>query len=90
MSLVLPFSKRAFKYGYIFWKKSQDDLVQKFFGDITTVKIWFNNSYLGEKKVDWKYRRISLGYSKTRRLSDKLTEFVLTHKKDSSIKVVCR
>jgi hypothetical protein len=90
MILILPLYKRSRKYGYIYWKKAEDPKVKKFFGNCTKVKIWFQDSNLGEKKIGWKYRRISIGWSKTRSLEDHITHLNLSRHKDGSVRIVCK
>lgn len=90
MSLTIPIYERSRKYGYIFWKKQMDTEVQSFLCNLDKAEIWFENSFLGEKKIDWKIRRISIGYSRTRVLSNKVNDFLLKFDKKGVLKITCQ
>ena len=90
MALNVPITNRIRKYGYIYWIKEQDDEVKRFLRNVDKIKIWFENSYLGEKKIDWKYRRISIGWSKTRSLPEDARELQLRRRTDGAVMVVCK
>lgn len=88
--LEIPLTERSRKYGYIFWPKVLDGQVEGFFKDATTVNLVFNNAEHGKKNIDWKHRRISIGWRWTRRLPEKVKVFVLTWKDEKTVNVVCR
>ena len=90
MKLTLPISDRARKYGYILWAKKTEKQVADFLGDREEVEIYFNDTFIGSKKVDWKYRRISIGYSRTRNLSLNLKKFLLKLEDKGRLKVSCQ
>ena len=90
MKLTIPISNRCRKYGYIYWTTTHDDVVHKFFNHAKKVEVWFENSYIGEKRIDWKYRRISVGWSRTRAIADNLSEFQLSQRKDGAIRILCK
>ena len=73
--MIVPISDRARKYGYMIWPKSADQDVQALMSEIQKVKVSFNGSDLGEKRVDWKHRRISIGPSQTRSVSETAKSF---------------
>lgn len=89
MTLRIPFGHRARKYGYIFWTIDQDGEVEDFLEDAKSVEVWFEHSLLGRKRIDWKHRRISIGWSNTRGLPEKVSEFRLTWKRDGVLNLVC-
>jgi hypothetical protein len=89
MMLEIPISTRSRRFGYIFWAKSQDESVKQFFGHRTVAEVWFEKSHLGQKRIDWKNRRISMGWSRTRRLPREATFYRLTLQRDSTVKVTC-
>lgn len=87
--LAVPITPRSKQYGFIFWSKASEEEVTKFFKNAEKVDVWFQNSYLGTKRIDWKYRRISLGWKRTRALPNEVKYFRITYKKDKSIQVIC-
>ncbi len=89
MQLKVPFSERARKYGYIYWQKPMDEKVRRFFESRKRVKVVLNESYLGEKRVDLQYRRISLGWRQTRSLPATTAVFILSFKSDDRLQVRC-
>ena len=78
MTVDIAISDRARKYGYIIWPKKQDDEVRGLLNQQETVNVVFNDAELGERRVDWKYRRISVGPSHTRPLRESPSSFRLT------------
>jgi len=90
MELKIPITERSRKYGYVFWYKNQDDKVRQFFGETKKIDLWVNNSYLGKKRIDWRYRRISLGWTRTRPLGKDITVYRLTYNKDGALRIVCQ
>jgi len=90
MELKLPITERARKYGYIIWPKVMDRDIYGFLGEIEKAEIWFENSLLGEKNIDWKHRRISIGYTRTRTLPANVMNFVLKFDKKRTLKITCQ
>ena len=66
----LKITKSARKFGYIIWSKRKDDDIKKLINNNEKIFVRLNGFMLGEKKVDWKYHRISLGYNFTRGLPE--------------------
>ncbi len=87
MKVVLPFTERIRRYGYVYWTKEKDNDMRSLLDELDEVLVWFQESYLGRKKIVWKYRRISLGWAKTRALPSSVTELELHRRKDGSIRV---
>jgi len=90
MAIEIPISNRARQYGYIFWAKTMDPEVKKFLGKREKVDVWFEDSNIGTKNVDWKYRRISVGHRQTRRLSAKVSSFQLRFDKKGVLRINCK
>jgi hypothetical protein len=90
--LTIPITKSARQFGYIIWPPRLNKQVDAFLGGATHVHLIFMGADLGEKKVDWKYRRISIGYRWTRRLTDDLSEYVLalTNRDGKRLLVECQ
>lgn len=75
--IKIPISKSARQYGYVIWPPQLNKKMESFLDGAPKVRLVFMGADLGEKNVDWKYRRISVGYRWTRRLSNDISEFVL-------------
>ncbi len=89
MPIEIPIFDRSRKYGYIYWKNAMDESVKKFLGDRQSIDVWFENSLLGKKNIDWKNRRISIGYKQSRKISESAKLFIITYHGDE-LKVICR
>jgi hypothetical protein len=81
--------ERSIKYGYLFWLKEQDAEVRKFLGNHEKVYLVFEGDKLGIKKVDLKYRRISIGWRWTRRLTSKVKFFKVSFQNPPTLIVNC-
>lgn len=90
MKSKLPIIERARKYGYIIWKRANDKQMREFLGDRQNVDLFFCDEYLGVKRIDWKHRRISVGYSRTRNLSAKFSHFIMMFDKKGTLKITCQ
>ena len=89
MVVSIPISDRARKYGYIIWPKKLDDCVRKLLSDRDTVEVVLENVQLGRKRIDWKYHRISLGPTQTRRIRAVALNFHLTLLQEGRLAVTC-
>ena len=69
MELTLPLTATGRKYGYIIWGKEVEADLRRLVGD-DTVTLILPGGAEKTQKVDWKHRRISLGYSVTRGLAE--------------------
>jgi hypothetical protein len=75
-------------YGYIFWNQTQDEDAKRFFGELVAIRLWIDGSYVGEKQIDWKSRRIYVGVGPTKNLSRAATTLRLEFCGDSEVRVV--
>jgi hypothetical protein len=66
--MKIPITKGARQYGYLIWNSKLDADIEKLLSGFSTVNVKFNGFILGEKNIDRKYHRISLGYKLTRAL----------------------
>lgn len=64
----LHITKGARQYGYLIWNGKTDIEMEKLLKGLQTVGVCFNGFILGEKNIDRRYHRISLGYKLTRAL----------------------
>lgn len=90
MELRIPINDRARRFGYIFWNRYLDDEAAAFFRRATSVPVTFNGANLGDKRPDYKNRRLSVGWKQTRNLPKNVTTFVLTRDKNFNVNIVCK
>jgi hypothetical protein len=83
-------TKRARQYGYVFWKYRQNDAMSKLLGNRDAVDVVFMNADQGTKNIDWRYRRISIGWRWTRPLPESMKVFVLKMSKSQKLEIQCR
>jgi hypothetical protein len=91
-SMRFEITNRARTYGYLIWPKELDDVVEKLFPpNAQEIEVFLNQRFLGPKRIDRKYRRISLGYKFTRALPEAQTIFQVSVSKDGklNIKTIC-
>lgn len=86
--LTIPITKSARQFGYIIWTPKLNNQLHEFLKGASHVHLLFQGADLGEKKVDWKYRRISIGYRWTRRLGDDVSQYLLSFGDDDRKLVV--
>jgi len=86
----IEISDRARKYGYIFWPRKQDKEMSNLLGRRDAVSVVFLNAEHGRKNIDWKHRRISIGYRWTQSLSASKTTFLLELSKANKLEIQCR
>jgi len=89
MSLSIPILDRARKWGFIVWKKENDIKLSNYIKDINEVEVVFEDKELGKKRIDWRLRRISIGWKLTRSIPIEKKEFILTLSKDGRLVVKC-
>jgi hypothetical protein len=89
VSVTIDITDRARQYGYIIWPKKHEADVRATLGERDFVRVHFNGTDLGKKRVDWKYRRISVGPSQTRTLSPDLSAFRLSAGPADTLQVAC-
>ena len=75
--MKLPITKSGRKYGYIIWNLKNSMEMEKMLHGMDSVPIIFNGFVLGQKSIDRRYHRISLGYKLTRALPLDQTTFIL-------------
>lgn len=70
-------TKSARQYGYLIWNNKNNEDIEKMLAELSTVNVRFNGFNVGEKNIDRKYHRISLGYKLTRALPKEHDTFSL-------------
>lgn len=88
--IQIAITDRSKKYGYVFWPRAQDDEMSALLGKRDTVDVVFMNAEHGEKKIDWQYRRISIGWRWIRSLPESKKVFVLKMSTPNKLEIQCR
>jgi hypothetical protein len=88
--LTIPIIERSRKYGYIYWSSKEDRKIEDFLRNQETAQIVFQGANHGTKSIDYKNRRISVGWKWTRSLPTSFENYVLTWKDSKTLKVICR
>lgn len=71
MEVKIPFTDRSRRFGYLIWPKRMDADMSDLLDRLESIEVMLDDDRLGSKRVDWKYRRISLGPRRTRALDEK-------------------
>lgn len=72
-------TKSARQYGYLIWNNRTNTEIEKMLEGLTVVNVRLNDFILGEKNIDRKYYRISLGYKLTRALPKEHDTFSVSY-----------
>ena len=72
-------TKSARQYGYLIWSGRTSADIEKMLAGLTKVNVYFNGLNIGEKNIDRKYYRISLGYKLTRALPEEHDTFYVSY-----------
>jgi hypothetical protein len=88
--MEVEITPRARLYGYLIWPASRDSEMKALIGNCEEINLFFLGADHGTKRVDWKNRRISIGYTWTRRLHYNKTIYVISFKKPCKLVVTCR
>lgn len=76
--ISLPIAKYGRKYGYITWRKKDDQSLRVFFGEKEEIELYVGDQNSSRKRIDWKRRRIWITYTFTRNLSPNVTAYQLS------------
>jgi len=74
----IKITKGARQYGYLIWNSKSNNEIEIMLMGLDSIKVHFNEFDLGEKNIDRKYHRISLGYKLTRAMPQTHTMFSVT------------
>ena len=75
---------------YLIWPKKSETEIRSLFGDKETIEIVLNGQKLGRKRIDWRYRRISIGQRNTRPLPEEATTMTLSIDRTGRLAVTTR
>ena len=70
MNINIAITKGARQFGYLIWNNKNGIEIEKLLEGLKRIHIKFNDFDLGEKNIDSKYHRISLGYKLTRAMPE--------------------
>ena len=85
--ISLPISDRSRRYGYLYWCKTDDAMMHTLLGEVQKITVWFQQSRLGGKRGDWRYRRISVGWKMTRPIPKSKRKYRLSLRLDGALEV---
>ena len=68
MNLVI--TKSARQFGYLIWNNKSIDAMEQMLSGRESISVNFNGFDIGEKNIDRKFHRISLGYKLTRAMPE--------------------
>jgi hypothetical protein len=86
--VTIPITNTARRFGYIIWPSCLDDQMHAYFGQATQVNLLFMANDLGTKNIDWKHKRISIGYRWTRSLPEEKSLYRLTFSQEDNKLIV--
>ena len=89
-TVSLPIRERCRRFGYVYWPKRVDSAVRNLFGLKQTVDVVLDGLYIGQKKVSFDYRRLSIGPGKARNIPEEATEFHLSFSQDGRLQISCK
>jgi len=78
--MKLTITKSARQFGYLIWNSKTEADMEKLIAGHDSIRVSFNGFSLGEKNIDRKYHRISLGFKLTRALPENHDTYSVTIK----------
>ena len=69
---------RARRFGYLIWPAAIDNEMKLLMGNRDHIELVFDKAAHGEKRIDWRYRRISIGWRWTRLMPESRKYFNLS------------
>lgn len=86
VDMKIKITKSARKFGYLIWNKKHVEEFRKHLSS-DVVDVYFNDMFVGQKRIDWKYNRISIGYRWTRALDNSIDTFNVNFEGNNTIKI---
>jgi hypothetical protein len=88
--MMVPISPRSRKWGYVFWPKFREDEAKKLFvsTDYVTIKIPIEPEK--RMRIQWKYCRVYIGTSWSKRIPESHTTFQMIRTRSGTIEVSSR
>lgn len=73
--MQIPISERSRRFGYLIWPRRLDSEIARELQDRQRIRVVLEGKEMGEKLIDWRHRRISLGPKQTRAIAMTATTF---------------
>ena len=89
-TVVLPITVTARKYGYITWHKVDDNAIGDLLGDREQITLRVEGELQKQKRIDRRFRRISVRPVVTRSLPESATTWVLAINRRGILEVAVR
>lgn len=105
MSVDVPITHSARRYGYVFWLSEMDSRMKKWFprgelGEMDSrtqrwfprgerIPVVFQGKPIGDKSIDWSRRRIYVGIPKTLAIASDRSRFRISHDDAKGLVVRC-
>lgn len=77
-SFIIGETDTSWKVHFLFTTSRRKELIERKLKGRS--EVWFGDSFLGKKRIDWKYRRISVGPRQGRRVPSTKVKFQLSLK----------
>lgn len=83
----IPITDRARQYGYMIWPKTLEPDIKHLLAGADRISVVVEGKPLGEKRIDWKYRRISIGPKISQTIPETSERFVIRRQSSDTIEV---
>jgi len=83
-----PITDRSRRFGYVIWPSSQDAAMREVLGGTDAAEVVLNGTPIGQHRIDWKHRRISVGRKRTEGLRE--GSFAITRDDQGRVQVTLR
>ncbi len=88
--ISVAISLRSRKWGYVFWPKNQESEVRKLFASADYVNIKIPIEPPKRMRIQWRYCRVFIGTTWSRRIPESHTTFHMTRTCSGTIEVISR
>jgi hypothetical protein len=89
VSVDVPITHSARRYGYVFWPEEVDSQMQRWFLRAERIPVVFQGEPIGDKSIDWSRRRIYVGIPKTLAIAPDRSTFRISHDDSKGLVVRC-
>ena len=89
MSMDMPITQSARRYGYVFWLGEMDSQMQRWFARGKRIPVVFQGKPIGERSIDWSRRRIYVGIPNTQAIAPDRSTFRISHDDSKGLVVRC-
>lgn len=89
MSVDVPITHSARRYGYVFWLGEMDSQMHRWLPRGERISVVFQGEPIGDRSIDWSRRRIYVGISKTLAIAPDRSTFRISHEDSPGLVVRC-